>query len=393
MVVVGSHSKKELPSLTGLRFAAALIVFLIHAQILQYVPDGSPRIVYAFAVGLGSPGVTSGYAAVSFFFMLSGFVLTWSARPSTRLSSFWRRRYLRAYPSHLVVLAFAILLAFLAGRTVGWWSIADAALLQSWIPDPAVFYGVNPVTWTLSCEVFFYLIFPVAHRLLARFNARSLWPALLALWSMMLLMPVIAQLLPGQTFGDFKVLSATQFWFVAVLPISASLQFLAGILVARIVAEGRWPRFPRVVVFTSFVLCCAASTFIPFLFSIYAITFVPLVLILGSFAVADVRGERTLFGRPALVWLGNLTFAFYLVHELVLDYGRKLAPFDFPPHAAGSLMWIFAAFALSLALAYLLHHGVELPAMRRWGGRRPNAASQQSAGSDARPDFSVRKPE
>lgn len=367
MTEVALPRGKPLPSLTGLRFAAAMIVFLIHAQILSYVPDGPPRIVYAFVVGFGSPGVTSGYAAVSFFFMLSGFVLTWSFRRSTDLASFWRKRYLRAYPSHLFVFVCAVCLSILTGQAVGWWSFAEASLLHSWIPDPAVFYGVNPVTWTLSCEVFFYLIFPVAYRVLARLNPRALWPVLLALWGFAVLLPILAQLLPGQTFGDFNVLSVTQFWFVAILPISASLQFLVGILVARIVMEGRWPQLPRFVAFGSFVLCCAASTFIPFLFSLYAITFFPLVLILGSFATADIRDVPTLFSRPAIVWLGNLTFAFYLVHELVLDYVRNIAFFNSPSNVVGSVGGISSGLILSLVLAYLLHQGVELPIMRRWG--------------------------
>jgi peptidoglycan/LPS O-acetylase OafA/YrhL len=39
---------------------------------------------------------------VSFFFVLSGFVLTWSARPDDIATGFWRRRIARIYPVHLV---------------------------------------------------------------------------------------------------------------------------------------------------------------------------------------------------------------------------------------------------------------------------------------------------
>lgn len=76
----------ELPSLTGLRFCSALLVFLYHTTLLsnpiapanQQSFFGNRHQAYALARLFGS----AGYAGVSFFFVLSGFVLTWSLRPT-----------------------------------------------------------------------------------------------------------------------------------------------------------------------------------------------------------------------------------------------------------------------------------------------------------------------
>ncbi|WP_344528181.1 acyltransferase family protein, partial [Streptomyces rectiviolaceus] len=78
----GQRSRQKLPSLTGVRFFAAALVFFFHASL--------PEVLGVFE----DPGFADGYAqalskvgfvGVSFFFILSGFVLAWSARPEDTL--------------------------------------------------------------------------------------------------------------------------------------------------------------------------------------------------------------------------------------------------------------------------------------------------------------------
>ncbi len=59
---------------------------------------------------------SQGGGAFSFFFILSGFVLTWSLRPTDTAARFWQRRVARIYPNHA-----AIWLAALGmGCTAAW---------------------------------------------------------------------------------------------------------------------------------------------------------------------------------------------------------------------------------------------------------------------------------
>ena len=80
----------NLRRLTSLRAFAALAVFGIHA--------GS-----AFGWPLWQRLFGLGYAGVGFFFVLSGFVLTWATRPTTRPQVFWWRRFARIYPAYIGV--------------------------------------------------------------------------------------------------------------------------------------------------------------------------------------------------------------------------------------------------------------------------------------------------
>src|SRR5512133_3297128 len=92
---LSSSVRSRLDSLTGLRFLAALLVFAYHAG----------------SVGtLTGNGITApGRSGVSFFFILSGFLLTWTARPDDTRRAFYQRRVARIVPSYLVALALVLL--------------------------------------------------------------------------------------------------------------------------------------------------------------------------------------------------------------------------------------------------------------------------------------------
>jgi peptidoglycan/LPS O-acetylase OafA/YrhL len=69
------------------------------------------------------------------------------------------------------------------------------------------------------------------------------------------------------------------------------------------------------------------------------------------------------------VWLGEISFAFYLVHQsVIVDLMRGLDAQGSAPATAGTLA--VGALAVSVALAGLMHRFVEVPMMRRFGRRR-----------------------
>jgi peptidoglycan/LPS O-acetylase OafA/YrhL len=93
-----------------------------------------------------------------------------------------------------------------------------------------------------------------------------------------------------------------------------------------------------------------------------AVTIVPFALVIVAAAQADVRGERTFWATPTMVRLGTWSFAFYLVHQLVIRTVDELFPLA--DNAAVGIVVIAAIIAISLALAALLHRLIEVPAER-----------------------------
>jgi peptidoglycan/LPS O-acetylase OafA/YrhL len=164
-VVPPSQPKRSghLPALTGLRFFLALWVIIDHLV-------GPGHAFEPFAQMLPHPFymiVRGGYLAVTTFFVLSGFVLarTYGATPWTR-RNLWKYgvgRVARIYPVYLLsllIVAKFIVAANTAPQSKGWLVAMHLALVQGWFVGHYT-VGWNVAAWTLSVEMFFYLMFPL----------------------------------------------------------------------------------------------------------------------------------------------------------------------------------------------------------------------------------------
>jgi peptidoglycan/LPS O-acetylase OafA/YrhL len=149
--------RPHIDSLTGLRFFAALYVVLFHNQIALATKHHASK---ALATFLGH-----GYLAVSFFFVLSGFVLTYNYGDRWRETSFRNfivARFARIYPVY--VLALILQLPYWHAATVRS-TLAVIFMVQSWTVMPSELPAAwNYPAWTLSIEWFFYLCFPLLLR-------------------------------------------------------------------------------------------------------------------------------------------------------------------------------------------------------------------------------------
>ncbi|MFE0042346.1 acyltransferase family protein [Streptomyces albireticuli] len=370
------HARRSrLPSLTGLRFFAALFVFLFHmTQMNSPLDPASPMNPFAdqgLAHTTEKLFSRAGYLGVSFFFVLSGFVLTWVARPGERLRDFYRRRLLKIFPNHLVTWVVAMVL--FAGATVGpavWAS--NLALVNSWYPRLDINLGANPPSWSLCSELLFYLLFPFALRPVLRIAERRLW-----MWAWLMVAGTVAVALVGAYLVTdtprpaLLPVSPTQFWFGYFFPPLRMFEFVLGMLLARIVVAGRWPRIGIVPAVLLVAASYAATMVLPFQFGLVAATVLPVGALISAVATADVRGTRTLMRGRTMQWLGEVSFGFYLCQAIVLFYGRTLLDEDqwgFGP--AGGALALLGACLLSLLAGWLLMVCVERPAMRRWSGTR-----------------------
>ena len=356
----------RLDSLTGLRWWAAFAVFLFHMRIFAPLPHTSEVVVF-------------GDYGVAFFFVLSGFVLTWSARPGTPVATFWWRRFARIYPAHLVALLLAIPVFYsFEPDPSEWWVkpvslgvlFLSVVLLQGWSTNPTILFSGNPAAWTLTCEAFFYALHPILHRGFLRLRARGT-------------LIVTASVL----FLAFAYRGATLFfpeaWFAQLpLPITRLSEFVIGIGVARAMLLGWRPRVPVaacyaiggallgwLVLAKHFGLSDPASRLV----SLTGSEWIILVFAVTIAAVAerDIRGGRSWLCQPWLVKLGEWSFCFYLIHATIMYF--CLATFGAQPVSWSNIGWHAAVFAVALLGSWALHSFLERPVERRlrgWWDRR-----------------------
>jgi len=357
----------SLPSLTGLRWMAALLVFGLHVHNFHYF-DGTAGSLVTWAFGAGATGV-------SFFFVLSGFVLTWSARPGDRAPAFWRRRIARILPVHLVTAAIALLMAYtLAHQSKPTLSqgMANVLLVHSWWRP--WWQTLDPVSWSLACEAFFYAVFPLLALLLRRLGARG--SAVLAGASVLAVLAVAW--VDAHHWLDQQIAS---------FPAARLPEFVLGVALARLVLLDRW-RGPGLE--ASLAIAIIGYFLVPQVYDRYqttTCTVIGFALLIAAAAVADLRGLPSMWRHRRLVRLGELSFAFYMVHLLVLRAGTNLLGVKplFGPTAGLAVTAV--AFAVSLGLSWVLYEAVERPArrllLRRRRSAEPRAVVRQPDGKDA----------
>ncbi|GGU43724.1 acyltransferase family protein [Streptomyces lavendofoliae] len=354
--------RDRLPSLTGLRFWAALLVVLYH---LSRQAGELPGL---------SEAVRYGRSGVTFFFVLSGFVLAWTydGRRVPAPLFLWRR-FARIWPLLAATTALSVGAWLALGRDVSAKAVtASLLLVHAWTPDPVILRGGNPAAWSLSDEAWFYLLFPLLMALPAvrsargrRWIAGGVCVAVVPVW------------LTGALIHD----AGTRAWALDYLPLTRTAQFLLGVVTGLAVARGRRPPvgpWAAVALVAGWHLALVPwSRAVPdaLWYSPYTasqLLAAPLfALLVATVARADLDGRPTGLGGRWATRLGQWSYAWYLIHEIVIRLWLGYA--GAPAGPSGTAVVWSLVLLVSLALAAGAYHAVEHP-LERWLRARGPAA-------------------
>jgi len=351
----------KIDQLTGLRFVAAMAVFLSH---LGVDPDTS-MLGRIFA---------EGYVGVSFFFVLSGFVLSHSYAERLRHGEIRRRTYVllrfsRLAPLHVLTALPFILMTF----PEGWKHVAvgllNLAFLQSWIPHSSVYFSLNAPSWSLSNEMFFYSAF--------LFLAFLPFKRLIHFFALLACLVTLTAAVVHFTVPSLDLFGSRSMshWLFYIFPGFRLLEFVAGMLIFEIWSRGF--RMPSLAFPLAIALLIAAMSFgyaVPEEFR-YSLFYLPFVCIL-LFSSLNIEGVmRNLLCSRSMVFLGNASFAFYLVHQPILGQLRAAGVKDMiggPGFVAAGLLVVVVVSSLTYMM---FERPVERALKRRILGRSRDLAA------------------
>ncbi|MFB7251791.1 acyltransferase family protein [Microbacterium sp. NPDC056234] len=372
----------RLDSLTGLRWWAALAVFVFHIR--NIVPLPGPVTEIALYGNYG----------VAFFFILSGFVLTWSWRPSVGIGTFYWRRLARIYPLHLVTLLLAIpvFYSFDPDPAQTWVKPFDLGvlmlsllLLQGWSRDPVILFSGNPAAWTLTAEMFFYALHPFITRVIRLFTGRVAM--------------ITTGILLALGFAARAVIIADPSGWLAELPwpVLRLNEFVIGMCLAWAFRQGWRPRLPvwiPVALLAGYVLAVPVLHRLPQTTAVHAAlsgytpeTMVVLfALLICAFASADLAGRSRWSRARPLVALGEWSYAFYLIHATLIYFVLGLIG---PQPGLRGVVWTALLLGAAILCAWALHVLIERPVesrLRAWqNGIVAKRAARRTAGSPSEP--------
>jgi peptidoglycan/LPS O-acetylase OafA/YrhL len=334
--------------LTALRFIFAFMVLMSHFIIFS--KSEAPFLYHLFY---------EGYVGVSFFFVLSGFILAYSYQErfisgSVGKRTFYISRIARIYPMHVVCVLIYI------------WIRKDFPVDSHYIATLFKYLSLtqaytelqqptfNAASWSLSCELFFYLLFPFIIAWLSK-SRRSL----IACFG--LFVAVVAVVTFRSESNEFYD------WLLYISPYFRIVDFGIGIVLFNICRSGvfnKWrKRIPPTplelsAILLSVVFYCAAY-YIPQAYRHAMWYWVPISFLIYVFYYQAGRISKFL-STKTWVLLGEISFSFYLVQGFINHYIKRADALLDAPVPQYMLFMIIAV--ITTVISYLFFRYIEKPA-------------------------------
>ncbi|PCE34151.1 acyltransferase family protein [Burkholderia ubonensis] len=361
ITAVRPPTRPKLPSLTGSRFWAAFLVFLFHASLpSDLAPYSDPTTRHVFAAIVSK----AGWLGVSYFFILSGFIMVWSAKDNDTVGDFYLRRFAKIYPTHCLTWAIAFVVGAVGVGEYKLWS-SNLLLVNTWVDDVKFFFVANRPSWSLCIEAFFYMMFPVLFKAMKAIPEKfDMWGLIIATAASLLVQACIyIWVEPNHMMGAFQI-SQRHFWASYILPPPRLFEFISGMFVARLLMNGRAPMLSKTASLALLFATYIGAMFVPFQFGLSVVYIIPVSLLIVSIARDDLEARKTVLNGETSVWLGEISYAFYMVHFLVLFFFLNLLSgkkFGLPEGSA----LIAVALILSVSCASFVYRYFEVPMMRK----------------------------
>ena len=374
----------EIPALNGVR---ALMVFFVAAFHIWQQSWLTPVItLFGKSISL-DPLLRSGYMWVDGMLLLSGFLCylpyAWAreaGRPAPLVIPFYRKRFIRIVPTYLLNILLILLIVVLPQRLYATAGDAAKDVLAHATFTHTLFYfsyygsPINGALWTLGIEVQFYLLFPLL--------ARAFYKMPLATWLGMTGAALLFRLWAGGL--DNMDMYFNQ--LPAFLDVYATGFVAASVYVSlrKRMKEDVWTRvlmsvcaLAAVLVLITLVRVQASAPTARLLRQSqmdqrFLLTWMIALCMLGL--SLGLGGLRLLFGNPVTRFLSQVSFQFYMWHQV---FAVQLRRFGIPyssmpnPNQQGDVVWqrqyVWLCFLGALALSALITYGIEQPLVRRLG--------------------------
>jgi peptidoglycan/LPS O-acetylase OafA/YrhL len=311
-------------SLTSLRFFFAFVVFLHH-----------------YSIGNGKAIFPEGYLGVNFFFILSGFIISYSYKQKIIEKIISKREFIvariaRIYPLHLLTFLFALILGLrqviITGSDFLWQQFfLNIALLQSFVPIKEYYFSFNAVSWSISNELFFYLMFPILIVLFTNIKRRRLLLTSLLIVCVYFISTIIV---PEQYHHALFYIN----------PLTRIIDFIIGIGIfhvwehiqlSKVFKEHKIGAFLKrkgiltiieIVSICVLVMMIILSKEILHVYRYASYYWIPMAMIILCFALSSIGGgwiSQILSLKP-LVIAGEVSFGFYMLHRQIIGISRKI---------------------------------------------------------------------
>ena len=356
-----NNQRRHFPALDGVRGAAALMVFCDHY--------GGGQKSSILVIRIVAKALAFGWAGVSLFFVLSGFLITGILWDSIDKQNWWKsfyfRRSLRIFPLYYFSLALIVASATIVEGTH--WRLESILPFAVYLQDVPWTSGLRwqfPYAislshfWSLAVEEQFYLVWPLL-LLLFRRNIVAARNACCCLWLLSFLYR-----------AGVVILAWKANWAAGFL-LGRGGELAAGAWLALALRDDKMTRWVERhankvlalgVLLIALVIHISGTTAIdsPWMLSI-GISFISLFCVALVAETTKRSLAANMFSMPWLRWTGKISYGFYIYQILLLPFYQWVVAQLFPKLGWNAMNVALAgvAFAGTLAAASLSYYGFE----------------------------------
>lgn len=342
----------RIEALTFLRFVAAIIVVFFHF--------GRNTEIANFAELF----VLSGPMMVTFFFVLSGFVLMVAHYNKNKetLRNYYVARIARIVPVYMLALFLSSYLFYNQGNNNITALLLSITFLQSWFPPYPL--SLNGPAWSLSVEAFFYLVFPFILFAVKKSCISCKNFVILTLLFYFFTQAILSNLLSIKFYSGFPSNSHDLIYY---FPLSHYCSFFLGVSGGYVYSKhteqfNRTGFLPFIILiatlFVNYIILkysynISSIIGFPLAFgsSFYSLPFILLIL-----SVAYSKSIITkLISMPFLVLLGESSYALYILQKPIYTIYNKYISSQFALSSNGHFyVFIFLHIFISILVFYFI---------------------------------------
>lgn len=391
--------KKHLNELSSLRFFAAFAIVVLHFR--DYLGIKNEALM-TFLI--------SGQYGVTFFFILSGFILTYNYESwfgkFVSVNQFWKfqqLRFARLYPVYI----FALLLnsffqisvrgnnGEFAGQEIHYWAswVINAFALQSWIPGTPYTLIWNTPSWSISTELFFYMCFPLICYWLVKY-LKSFKKLIWFLVALLIISSGIYVVVLDQIYYKHSLPSGTSYSIQYFTPLFRLPEFIAGCVGGKLflMEDSETQRFKNILFGSetkrNVIILVSTVWFFSRIYTTgyadnneaywllnnsvkFSILLIPFLGIILALSIGQTFISKFL-NLPFLILLGESSYALYITHwSFVSFYSLGFLPTNYQSPFMAIIFML-----LSVAFSILIYKTIEIPMKTKLrGAKTPQPSS------------------
>ena len=320
------------------RFFAAITVVMFHFA--YSIPP--------FDEGLLNRLIGNGHFAVTFFFVLSGFVMVLSNQKSNlNLYSgkvrFWKKRAIRLLPLYYLGIIMYVIFTLGVNKPIDWKEmLLNVIGVHAWDLNPHP--EINPPSWSLSAEFFFYLLTPTLLLFSKSISIKK-----------NIFIAVIVWLITVISFVFFMQYHQRDLPF-NFFPLWHLSTFFIGITTAHIwIALNDKISYNKHYFLLFFIMCltlfCTFNT--GFFHKKHIALFAPIFAIIIFIAVLFEKDNKVKLPNQFFDFLGDLSYPIYILHWPFLIY------FNYFFQDVNTMVWLVKYLCGLVAFSILLNFTIE----------------------------------